>query len=292
LIAVTTFPVQEQPVPARLASLVQAERAFARASVERGIRDSFLAFFAEDGINFKPEPANARKSLVDSPPLSSASKTLLHWEPVNADISEARDLGYTTGPFVLTVDGTVRRNGYYFSIWKRQKDGGWKVALDYGIQTPAPKDEAARPQFSAAREVKRSAAPGTDSSSGHAKNLESLLASEKEFSRGCRTDGAAKHYSTFLDPDARLHRGGVFPIVGREKIVSMLTRAQVSVGWEPSGGDVARSGDLGYSYGSYEATHGGQASPVEKGYYARVWRKDERGEWKVVADISNTVGKN
>jgi ketosteroid isomerase-like protein len=116
-----------------------------------------------------------------------------------------------------------------------------------------------------------------------------LIAAEKEFSRGCKIDGAARHYATFLDPDARLHRGGVFPIVGREKIVGMLTRAQVSVGWEPSGGDVARSGDLGYTYGSYEATHGGQPSPVEKGYYTRVWRKDERGEWKVVADISNPL---
>jgi hypothetical protein len=51
--------------------------------------------------------------------------------------------------------------------------------------------------------------------------------------------------------------------------------------WEPSGGDVATSGDLGYTYGMSERTVEGK---VEKGNYVRAWRK-ENGQWKVAVDL-------
>ena len=284
-LAVRTSTAQAQ-IPSRLATIVEAERSFARASVQRGVRDSFLEFFAEDGINFKPEPANAKKSLRESEP-TPPDKIVLNWEPVNADVSAAGDLGYTTGPFVLTVDGAPRRHGYYFSLWKRQPGGDWKVALDFGITTPAPADSASRPAFTEARPIK----PVSMTRIDFAKTRDELMTAEKEFSRACKTEGAAKPYSKYLDPDARLHRGGVFPILGRDKIVAMLTRTQVSVGWEPAAVELSKSGDLGYTYGAYEATHGSSTEVIEKGYYTRVWRKDESGDWRVVADISNPLPK-
>jgi ketosteroid isomerase-like protein len=50
--------------------------------------------------------------------------------------------------------------------------------------------------------------------------------------------------------------------------------------------DVSQSGDLGYTYGSYEskAANSQDASP-EKGFYARVWKKDQANKWKLVADV-------
>ena len=47
LFCVTGLQPEEKVLPQDLASLVQAERAFVRLSVERGVRESFLAFFAE-----------------------------------------------------------------------------------------------------------------------------------------------------------------------------------------------------------------------------------------------------
>ena len=44
-------------------SLVEAERAFAAQAAERGIRASFLANFAPDGIGFDPAPAAVATSL-------------------------------------------------------------------------------------------------------------------------------------------------------------------------------------------------------------------------------------
>ena len=45
-----------------LGSLVDAELAFARMGVERGVRDAFLANFADDGIAFEPAPVRLRET--------------------------------------------------------------------------------------------------------------------------------------------------------------------------------------------------------------------------------------
>jgi ketosteroid isomerase-like protein len=54
---------------------------------------------------------------------------------------------------------------------------------------------------------------------------------------------------------------------------------------EPIKADVSHSGDLGYAYGSYEV---GGAKP-EKGYYARVWKRDAQGRWRIVMDVTNPI---
>jgi ketosteroid isomerase-like protein len=61
---------------------------------------------------------------------------------VSADISASGDLGYTYGTFEfrsINKDGKpVIAHGKYTSIWKRQKDGSWKVVLDMGNSSPEP----------------------------------------------------------------------------------------------------------------------------------------------------------
>jgi hypothetical protein len=58
---------QNEKTSPALASLVEAERAFARTSVERGVRESFLAFFAKDGISFQPAPFKTRAAILSRP---------------------------------------------------------------------------------------------------------------------------------------------------------------------------------------------------------------------------------
>jgi ketosteroid isomerase-like protein len=65
----------------------------------------------------------------------------LTWTPVGADISASGDLGYTYGTYEFRSrdkDGKpVVDHGKYTSIWKKQKDGSWKVVLDMGNGSPA-----------------------------------------------------------------------------------------------------------------------------------------------------------
>jgi hypothetical protein len=51
--------------------------------------------------------------------------------------------------------------------------------------------------------------------------------------------------------------------------------------------DVAQSGDLGYTYGSYELKEANATS--EKGYYARVWKRGANDQWQVVLDTTSPL---
>jgi ketosteroid isomerase-like protein len=54
--------------------------------------------------------------------------------------------------------------------------------------------------------------------------------------------------------------------------------------------DVAKSGDFGYSQGSFTQTWTGPKTKkvlTVKGKYVRVYKKQADGSWKVVAEIAN-----
>lgn len=65
------------------------------------------------------------------------SKTLT-WKPVKAEVAQSGELGYTWGNWKLVLQDTTVY-GNYFTVWKKQSDNSWKMALDGGNSTPAPK---------------------------------------------------------------------------------------------------------------------------------------------------------
>src|SRR4030095_16654649 len=151
LFAAAIVVSQDQPVPTALASLTATERAFARTSVEKGFRESFLTFFANDGIFFQPQPVKARETLRAQP--AKPQTFTLNWEPIFGDVSDAGDLGFTTGPYPLSDNSqqdSPPQHGCFFSVWKVQSDGSWKVVIDAGILTPGPLSSVERPSFRAA----------------------------------------------------------------------------------------------------------------------------------------------
>src|SRR5687767_10018900 len=118
-------------LPPAQQELFDAERAFVRLAAERGFRDSFYAYFADDGIAFNPHPFRVRAALANQP--SAPGPMGADWAPVYGDISAAGDLGWNTGPLVFAGrDGQPARHGMFFSVWKRQPDGSFKVVLDIG----------------------------------------------------------------------------------------------------------------------------------------------------------------
>jgi len=60
----------------------------------------------------------------------------------------------------------------------------------------------------------------------------------------------------------------------------------VSVSWQPSKVEVARSGDLAYLRGTYEVALKGKS--VDTGKLIEVWKKQADGNWKVTADTFNS----
>ncbi|MDT7603509.1 MAG: hypothetical protein QOF61_1506 [Acidobacteriota bacterium] len=289
-LTVAGLPQNEKPSPA-LASLVEAERAFARTSVERGVRESFIAFFADDGIGFQATPVKTRAVLMSRPAPPSRPPVTLNWFPIHGDVSQAGDLGYTTGPYVLSDDmkKAPPDYGYYFTVWRKQPDGAWKVALDLGIPTPAL--DLSAPQATAFHAAKQTGwKPGrgvVDAASARAE----LLAAEREFSGASLAGGVARAFARYDFDDARFYRSGTLPVVGAKAISSYLSENVAKFSWDVIDAGAAQSGDFGYTYGSYElipATGKGDGKN-EKGYFARVWKRDAKGRWKAAMDITHAA---
>ena len=264
-------------------AIVEAERAFARAAAAKGTRDAFLEFLADDGIIFQPGPVNGKQFWQARAP----RKGLLSWEPVFADVSLAGDLGYTTGPYEFRPNGADDKPiafGQYFTIWKKQTDGSWKVALDRGTGNPQPSGPVAPLQF-AVNERPVTKKVDVDAATGRAL----LLKTEAEFSNASSSQGIEKAFHSYLADDVRLFRENSFPAVGKRAALAALATNRGILTWRPAMAGLARSGDLGYTYGAYDLKASGSDQKPEHGNYVRVWKRQTNGRWKVFIDILNPM---
>jgi ketosteroid isomerase-like protein len=265
-------------------AIADAERAFARTSVEKGIRDSFIEFFAEDGINFQPHPTKTKEAFSKRP--ANRPPVVLDWHPVTADVSRAGDLGYTTGPYTLTdtKENKLLKQGYYFSLWRTQADGSWKVVVDCGIDTGKAAEESA---FKAARPMNSKVFKAKVSLD---LVREELVKVDREFASLARQAGTGKAYFSYVTDDVRLHRDGRLPILGIKALRTFLAEKMYTMKSEPIQSDVAASDDFGYTYGRYELQYEG-SQETQKGYYVRVWKRDAQGHWKIVLDTTTILPK-
>jgi ketosteroid isomerase-like protein len=256
-----------------LSSLVQAEKDFARMSSKQGIRDSFLANLADDGVVFDPGPVNGKKLYTKRQP----SEARLTWDPIFADVSLAGDMGYTTGPWEYRKKKTSDKPsayGQFFSIWMKQAEGAWKVVLDGGIDNPAP----------ITRQEPSPIVPNEFASKTPVdlKTARKCLAkAEKEFD-----DAAAKNAGAALiaasAENIRVFRNGRFPAAGRDAAQLMIGYDHGKLTSKRLGGAMSRSGDLAYSYGEYSNE---RQDGTERGYYVTVWRMSIGGDWQVAVDV-------
>jgi len=121
--------------------LIQLEADFARAVAKDG-RAAFVTYFADDGVELEDGGGIATRDIIRKQP-AWPDGTSLTWTPVKADMSASGDLGYTYGNYVFKSKDKegkpVAYYGKYTSIWKKQTDGSWKVVVDMGNSSPAPK---------------------------------------------------------------------------------------------------------------------------------------------------------
>jgi ketosteroid isomerase-like protein len=278
---------QERGLSPSFSTMVQTERAFAKMCGERGVRDSFITFFADDVIGFCPHPEKTRETLMKSPPPTTPPTVKLAWNPVYGDISAAGDLGYNTGPFLLTDISSDKRppkHGIFFSVWRKQKDASWKVALDIGVDTPGPVAALDAP-FVAARSEKAKAAAETTPEAGRNRIIEI----DREFHVAASTLPLEAAYQTHLHDHARLHWAGKMPLADRKSVLAALAGDKRQLHGETLDGGMSRSGDLAFVYGRYELKGSGEGQKNEKGYYARVWRMARDGKWRIVMNVINPL---
>jgi ketosteroid isomerase-like protein len=135
--------------PARSASpkatadtLKQLETDFMKAASDKGSQ-GYMSYYADNAVELPNggPVIQGKLNIAKGMAFLDDKNNRLIWSPLAADISG--DLGYTYGTYEFhskNKDGKPSvEYGKYTSIWKKQKDGSWKVVLDMGNATPEPK---------------------------------------------------------------------------------------------------------------------------------------------------------
>jgi len=114
-----------------------------QAAASRGA-EGYMSYYAEEAVQI-PNGAGILKGkseIAKTMGFLNDKSNRLTWTPVGADISASGDLGYTYGTYEFSSKDASGKptvsHGKYTSIWKRQKDGSWKVVLDMGNASPEP----------------------------------------------------------------------------------------------------------------------------------------------------------
>lgn len=121
-----------------------------------------------------------------------------------------------------------------------------------------------------------------------ADETERLLDTDRSFAVASLQHGAAEAFRMFLHDDATMFTTGSVPIKGRDFIYKRMKSSGdgAVLQWTPRAAEVSASGDLGWTWGDYVMIETGKEGERRAfGYYVNVWKKDDDGQWKVVADI-------
>lgn len=258
----------------RVNSLVAAENYFAAKAKENGIREGFLKVSDNETLVFRP---NAVKAEVFYNKKQADPGELL-WEPSYARISRSGDWGFTTGPYIYTAFSDSSKSfGQYLSIWRADRRGIWKLALDLGTPHPKPVKET-RMDFTDPKDFKffRQISPV------RLKQREEMILASDRLLANALTKSTTLGYNTFLGEEARLIFPGVEPIIGKEKIIEFIYEQSINIFSEPKVANRSIGSDLAYSYGSAQITTDNKTGKYN---YVRIWESQEGFKWNVIVEL-------
>ena len=113
-----------------------------------------------------------------------------------------------------------------------------------------------------------------------------LIAVDKSFSALSKEKGMNFAFLAYVAKDGVMLSPNRMPLVGKSNIETLFRGydSNKEFTWEPLYADVSKSGELGYTYGTYQII---TAESSEKGTYVSIWKKDSNGKWKFVLDSGN-----
>lgn len=263
------FAQTPDTVPAREIAKIDSD--YSNLSAEKGMPAASVRYFAVDGIAFASKATNGQKYW-------SARKNfpgILIWQPIFAAASAAGDLGYTTGPWELKNQNESGSLGYgnYVTIWSKQPNSEWKIALDVGTENPQPTEPPANLQV-----LPPDATAGKRSLDSARANLQKT---QRRFLESARRDNA-KAILDSASENIRAYREKSAPAVGLVAAQLMLSSEHAKVVYEFGGSKISSSGDLSYTYGNYSQE---RANLDEHGIYVMIWRADLNGDWKLILHL-------
>jgi ketosteroid isomerase-like protein len=129
------------------AAMLKADREFNQAAVDRDM-ERFLSFVSETAV-FDSADGPGRDAVKKAwAPFFQPGGPSISWTPTKAESLVAGDVGYTVGTWLrggkdAQGKNVIARTGQYLTVWRKEKDGVWRVTFDTG--STAPPRSALRP---------------------------------------------------------------------------------------------------------------------------------------------------
>ncbi len=256
-----------------LEPVLQAELAFARLADEQGIRTAFLACLEPDAQVFTPRMTSAREHYGPGP----GDPGHLAWYPEAMGLAASGDLAWSLGPWTYSAKKgeAALVHGHFLSLWRRQRDGRWKVEADIGVPHPAAAQPAA---LVAVGTVAGEPSAGRKGQAEAQDPRPALHRLESELSRAWAVKGGSA-LLPWLARDARILRRGHSPLRGMAAITGALQADGPGTRWEPGRIKASRAGDLAWTCGETVSDDAGASAS-----YLRIWIL-ESGTWRVLFDV-------
>lgn len=119
-----------------------------------------------------------------------------------------------------------------------------------------------------------------------------LIEIDTEFSDYSAKNGAREAFLHYASNKAVMLRDNSMPIKGLKELEEAFgtnNNLNSSLTWSPLFASIAKSGEIGYTYGTYKAsTQQPDSTIITEGCYVTIWKKDSSGNWKWVLDTGTT----
>lgn len=235
--------------------------------VVEGLPSAFATdvYFLRDGTDVVHGMEAVRADLAGSP-LAGAR---IDWTTLRADVSADGTRGYTFGGGAYTAADGTRHFSRTLAFW-RNEGGTWKVAAF--LVNAAP--EAAQPVPDGF--VRDAPVRG-------AARVEEVMQADRDFAAQAAVDGTSTAFRDWMAPDGAMLSG---PIYGPEALYALMSGGRAQLEWGPIAGDVAGSGDLGFTIGVARRTSETGARSYSK--YLSIWSRQPGGAWRWVVDAGTS----
>jgi len=254
-------------------ALLAADRSLSDKTAALGMMQGFLPGMTDGAAYLYPgAPLLRGTDHIRSFLATADSMVKLTWTPAFADVSSDGRLGYTYG-WTHSVEGGGGTRGKYLACWQKT-GGGWRLAA-YANTRLVPVPDSVRP-----------AGPGGALGAqvrGRADPTE-LLHADSAFAALSVTSGAKSAFLAFSAEEAISFGSGAEMTRGRQAIGAGFDGfpAGAVLEWWPVAAEIAPSGDLGCTVGEARI-----ASLNHYSKYLTIWRRQQGGAWKFVADGGN-----
>ena len=115
------------------------------------------------------------------------------------------------------------------------------------------------------------------------KNSKALIHAERSFASYTVANGIKKGFLQFLDSS-----GLVFPGADAVNGISFHSKSPGNaavLNWGPEYAVISASGDFGFTTGPYHLKRSANDTVSGRGQYSSIWHINDKGEWKVLADM-------